>query len=358
MALKFANNAVGRLAVDISATDDAIVLHPGEGALFPALSSGDWFPVTVLRPDDTREIMHCTAISGDVLTVTRARENTSAMEFIANDRVELRATAAVFSSFMFAAGGEIGPITVNGPATVTGAATMNGGVAVNGTMTATAVEATTIKRAGNAVWDAGNFNPATKLNLTGGAMTGTITGVTASMSMSQDSGATQGGFVCRGSGTGDANLAGMAFYNDVYAIKMGVRADGTFGLGGWSRAPWSWYSDPSGNMVAAGNVSAYSDPRLKDNIERIDGALGIIRQLDGVRFTWNDRTQLIGRPGARDIGVLADQVEAVLPEIVGRSIADDGNGGERWRVVAYDKLVPVLIEAVKELAALVEKQGA
>ncbi|MNN28817.1 hypothetical protein D3C81_1423990 [compost metagenome] len=104
-------------------------------------------------------------------------------------------------------------------------------------------------------------------------------------------------------------------------------------------------------MIAAGNVGAYSDPRLKDDVARIDGALAIVQQLDGVRFTWNGKSQLIGKPGERDIGILADQVEAVLPEIVSRSVPDADNDNEQWRVVAYDKLVPVLIEAIKELAA-------
>lgn len=196
----------------------------------------------------------------------------------------------------------------------------------------------------------GNYLP-----LTGGAMTGLFTGRTSGMSMTQDGGAAPGSISVRASGTGDANLAGISFSNDAYSIKLGVRADGYFGLGGWSRAAWSWYSDAAGNVVAAGNITAYSDPRLKDDVERIGGALNIIEALDGVRFTWNGKTSLIGRPGARDIGVLADQVQAVLPELVALSVPDEENGGERWRTVAYDKLVPVLIEAVKELSARVKE---
>ena len=105
-------------------------------------------------------------------------------------------------------------------------------------------------------------------------------------------------------------------------------------------------------MTAAGNVTAYSDPRLKDDVRRVEGALGILDRLDGVRFTWNGRSSLIGRPGQRDIGVLADQIEAVLPELVSLSVGDP-NTGERYKTVAYDKLVPVLIEAMKELSARV-----
>lgn len=90
-------------------------------------------------------------------------------------------------------------------------------------------------------------------------------------------------------------------------------------------------------------------------MELIGGALDIIEQLRGVRFTWNDKTKLIGKPGQRDIGVLADEVEAVLPELVSLSMPDDDNGGQQWRVVDYAKLAPVLIEAVKELAVRVQE---
>lgn len=158
--------------------------------------------------------------------------------------------------------------------------------------------------------------------------------------------------VRNGGGTGDASMANIGFHcTGTYGIQMGLRPDGYFGIGGWSRSAWTWYTAPNGDMVSAGNVSAYSDPRLKEDVVEIKNALDIVAQLRGVRFTWNDRTKLIGRPGERDIGVLADEVEAVLPEIVSRSIPDDANDGEQWRVVAYDKLTPVLIQAIKELRA-------
>ncbi|MGI6854455.1 tail fiber domain-containing protein [Mesorhizobium sp. 1B3] len=194
----------------------------------------------------------------------------------------------------------------------------------------------------------------TKLNLSGGTMTGRLTGygVNASTAASDSSGSFE---VRNVSGAGDGAVASIAFHcQGAYGIKLHLRPDGFFGWGGWSSNAWRLYQGPDGGLVSAGNVTAYSDPRLKDDVERIENALWIIHRLDGVRFTWNGRTALIGQPGKRDIGVLADQVEAVLPEIVGRSIEDAANGDERWRTVDYDKLVPVLIEAIKELTARVE----
>ena len=194
------------------------------------------------------------------------------------------------------------------------------------------------------------------LPLAGGALTGLVTGQTSGLSMSQDNGATAGSFVCRASGTGDANLAGMTFHNDTYAIKMGIRADGYFGIGGWSRAAWSWYSDTNGNMVAAGNVTAYSDPRLKENFKRVENPLELLSKLDGGTFNWKRGFPHVAcKAGNLDYGILADQVEAVMPEIVTESIEIDG---ERYKTVAYEKLVPVLIEAIKELSSQIAALGA
>jgi hypothetical protein len=97
MSLKLANNAVSKLASAILATDTSLALTPGDGAKFPALGAGDWFPVTAVKSDGTLEIMKCTAIAVDTLTVTRAQEGTAAMTFSAGDHVELRWTNAAYS---------------------------------------------------------------------------------------------------------------------------------------------------------------------------------------------------------------------------------------------------------------------
>lgn len=97
-SLKLANNAVGRLASNRSASDTALVLVSGDGAKFPALTTGQYFPVTLVRASDGAvEIVKVTARSSDTLTVTRAQEGTAALALIAGDRVELRLTAGTFT---------------------------------------------------------------------------------------------------------------------------------------------------------------------------------------------------------------------------------------------------------------------
>ena len=155
-------------------------------------------------------------------------------------------------------------------------------------------------------------------------------------------------------GSGDASVAALGFLNGgAYGLKMYLRSDGFFGIGGWSRGAWGWYLDASNNMVVAGNVSAYSDPRLKENFERVSDPFAILNKLDGGTFTWRHGfPHIANKAGKRDYGILADQVQAVMPEIVTESI---DIGDEKYLTVAYEKLVPVLIEAVRELQARVQK---
>lgn len=95
MALKLSNNADGLLALAISDSDTSLTLRAGHGSRFPALGSGDWFPITVVRASDPSqfEIMRCTARTLDTLTVERAQEGTSALAFDPGDVVSLRLTS-------------------------------------------------------------------------------------------------------------------------------------------------------------------------------------------------------------------------------------------------------------------------
>ena len=97
----------------------------------------------------------------------------------------------------------------------------------------------------------------------------------------------------------------------------------------------------TGDMTASGNVTAYSDERLKDNIETIENGLSKVEQLRGVTYTRDDR---------EEIGVIAQEVEKILPEIV--LTADDEMG---TKSVDYSRLTAVLIEAVKDLSARVKE---
>ena len=89
------------------------------------------------------------------------------------------------------------------------------------------------------------------------------------------------------------------------------------------------------------NVTAFSDARLKDNIETLEDGLDKVEQLRGVTYT---------RDGKENIGVIAQEIEKILPEIV--LTADDEMG---TKSVDYSRITAVLIEAVKELSAKVKE---
>lgn len=99
MGLKVANNAYGTLNAGITDTDTTIVLNAGEGARFPALSTGDYFFATLIDTTNNLEVIKVTARSTDTMTVVRAQDSTSARAFSTNDRFELRPVAALFAEF-------------------------------------------------------------------------------------------------------------------------------------------------------------------------------------------------------------------------------------------------------------------
>ena len=108
--------------------------------------------------------------------------------------------------------------------------------------------------------------------------------------------------------------------------------------------------DSSGNLTATGNVTAYSDARLKTDISTINDALGICGKLRGVSYKWL-------KDGSAGIGVIAQEVEEVIPEVVLTNIETDPATGEETEVksVDYGKIVGVLINAINELKAEVEE---
>jgi|TARA_R110000822_G_scaffold22656_9_gene70765 hypothetical protein len=105
----------------------------------------------------------------------------------------------------------------------------------------------------------------------------------------------------------------------------------------------------TGNISAEGNViaAASSDLRLKENLQKIDNALEKVSRLNGYTFTWNEKADKIFS-SKNDVGVVAQEVEEVLPEIV----IDRVDG---YKAVYYEKLVPLLIESIKELKERIEE---
>jgi hypothetical protein len=214
-----------------------------------------------------------------------------------------------------------GNTTFSGTSAHTGAATFSSTIAVTGTTTLGAVNVSGAAAFSGAVTvptPSASTNPTTKtyvdtadalkLNLTGGTMSGNLT-----------------------------------IQNTSPTVVMADTDNGTFqvhcnsGLIGFLGTGGGWISrtDNSGNFVATGNVTAYSDAKLKENVKTIKNAVDLVNQMRGVYY---DRIDT----GEAGVGVIAQEIREIVPEVVKEN---DGTLS-----VAYGNLVGVLIEAVKELS--------
>jgi hypothetical protein len=112
-------------------------------------------------------------------------------------------------------------------------------------------------------------------------------------------------------------------------------------------------------------TSFYSDERLKENITEIDNAIEKVMSLRGVTYTANQLAESFGYTNKDEqVGVIAQDVEKVLPQIVKPAPFDiislqEGieisRSGENYKTVQYEKLVPLLIQAIKEQQVMIEE---
>jgi hypothetical protein len=112
----------------------------------------------------------------------------------------------------------------------------------------------------------------------------------------------------------------------------------------------------TGTFSTNGNVIAFaSDKRLKTNIKPIENPLDKVKSLNGFTYNWNDKAKALANYNTEEslVGVFAQEIQEVLPEAVKLAPFDNdmtGNSisGENYLTVQYDKIVPLLIEAIKD----------
>lgn len=201
---------------------------------------------------------------------------------------------------------------------VTGAATLSSTLAVTGAVTMASTLAVTGLVTASATPTLGGhltnktYTDATFLPFTGGTLTGNLSIISGTSERTLTLGSSGGYFFGNATQNGWKNSGGTA----------------------------AVYWDTSGNFTAAANITAYSDAKLKTNVKTIQEALSIVNRMRGVFYDRIDN-------GAAGVGVIAQEVQEVLPQVV---IPNDG-----VLSVAYGNIVGVLIEAVKELSAKVER---
>jgi hypothetical protein len=129
--------------------------------------------------------------------------------------------------------------------------------------------------------------------------------------------------------------AGMTLASFLYVDKT------TGNIGIWTTTPGNYKLSVNGSIYAS-SIQQGSDIRWKKNITTIKNAQSLVKKLQGVRFDWKkDEFKDKNFDSGRQIGLIAQDVEKVLPEIVKTDT-------EGYKAVAYDKLTAVLIEAFKE----------
>jgi hypothetical protein len=231
-----------------------------------------------------------------------------------------------------------GPVTLNKEVKINDDAIINGTLKVNNTVEITNTTNSTSKDTGALTLEGGvgverNLNVGGNVSVAGtfGVSQGmTITGVTTFNNLV------------------DAN-GGATIDN----IRIGVGADNTIdtSTGQLTLDSNGGQLNINDNTVITGilsvtdDITAFfsSDERLKDNITPIEDPLDKVLSISGNTFDWNDKSSHTGK----DIGVIAQEIEKVLPEIV--TTRDNG-----YKAVQYEKLSALLIEAVKELSHKVD----
>ena len=296
MTVLFSNNASTTLSAN--ANDSATSITVTDGSVFPTPSDGDYFYVTLESYSDTivKEICKCTERNGDTLTVVRAQDGTTANAFSDGDKAELRLTAGGLNDFF-----------------------------------SVFLRADSLQLADN---EKANFGAGDDLQIVHNG----------SHSYILDRG--EGNLILQSTGTG------------VHIIDENTsKPMGKFSTGGSSSLWWAGGTNDgrkiettetgvsiTGALTASDNITAFSDKRLKEEIRPIDNALDKVQQISGKTYSRNDLIDT----NRRYAGVIAQEIEAVLPEAVTETLRGT-------KTVDYNGTVALLIESIKELKAEVDE---
>ena len=241
--------------------------------------------------------------------------------------------------------GVTGATTLSSTLGVTGPTTLSGTLAVTGTTTLSS----TLTAASGIIVNSGGINAPgqtiTASQFTGNAATATLAanlnrGVIAGNGLT-GGGSLNGQDVTLNVGTGD----GISIGGDSIAVDGSVvRTSGNQTIGGTKTF--------TSTIVCTADIIAFaSDERLKTNIEPLENALDKVLTLSGFTYTFNEIGESLGFDTTITyVGVSAQQVQAVLPEAVKPAPAN-----EDYLTVQYEKIVPLLIEAIKELKAEIDE---
>lgn len=328
MQLRGTGLAAGRLTVD--AGPDFNVINTSNGKLnlgsnnntHLTVASNGFVGIGTVTPTNNLHVVGNIETSNVVATLLTGTLTTAAQPNITS--------VGTLSSLTVTANANVGNLnTSNVSATVDVSAVGNVSAAnVNATTTVTAPRLVSNVATGTAPFTVNSTTQVANLNA---ATSGTAVTVTQASQPNITSVGTLSGLTVSGS-------------TRINSLGVGTTASGT-----------------AGEIRATNNITAYySDQRLKKDIKQIKGALDILGYIRGVRYVQSELAETFGYHNYdQQVGVIAQEVQKVVPEAVKIAPFDAGEGntsisGENYLTVQYDRLVPVLIEAIKELKAEIE----
>lgn len=139
-------------------------------------------------------------------------------------------------------------------------------------------------------------------------------------------------------GAGSITLSGPQDLATTSSVQFGSLGVGTTASG------------TTGEIRATNNVTAYySDDRLKTKLGKIENALDKLCSLEGFYYKANETAQALGYDPVQEVGVSAQQMQKVLPEIVAPAPVDS-----KYLTIRYERALPLIVEAIKELRAELE----
>ena len=248
-----------------------------------------------------------------------------------------------------------GNLNVTGVTNLTGATTLSGALGVSGTatfggtayaqvfnaassITAPTISATSMTVSGYAPLTTATYNTYTP-TLTGTGATGTWNIIASRQTNANyaNTANTVAGLIVTGN-----NITAYTINQSV-----GTANNVQFNSLGIGTAP---DTANTGSIRATNNITAYySDDRLKTRLGTIENALEKIESLTGFYYEANETAQLLGYTIKKEVGLSAQEVQAILPEVVVPAPIDD-----KYLTIHYERLIPLLVEAIKELKAEVD----
>jgi hypothetical protein len=147
--------------------------------------------------------------------------------------------------------------------------------------------------------------------------------------------------------TNDGNYYSMQLGAGFYSQNLYYRSTNGNGATGWTSVLIANSGSYSGSLTMSDNITAYSDLKLKQNIFTIDSALEKVKNLRGVYYTRKD-----DETNKRKVGVIAQEIELVLPEVVMKNVKEETK--EETLSVDYGNITALLIEAIKEQQTTIE----